>query len=194
MNRRVELSVAVWLIAATSAWPQKKPVKEAMHPAPPPKAAPGSAAKLPRNGAEMKSGPRINAPNENVERLLAMPPEQRERVLEKLPAARQNALRKRFEQFDKRPPEERARLLEMWKHLETLSPEKRETLTRQMQAFNALPEERRKVLGPALNQLRRLSPEDRESRLNDEAFRARFSPEELKMMSDIAENYPIPAK
>src|SRR5262245_38230032 len=115
MNRGVEFGVAVWLIATSFASPQKRPAKAAMRPTPPPKTAPGGAAKLPRNGAELKGGPRINAPNENVERLLAMPPEQRERVLEKLPAARQNALRKRFEQFDKRPPEERARLLEMWK-------------------------------------------------------------------------------
>jgi hypothetical protein len=192
VGRAVELGVAVWLIATSAAWPQKRAAKEALHPAP--NGNPGGAPKLPRNGEPKKNGPRINAPNGNVERLLAMPPEQRDRVLEKLPQAQQNALRKRFEQFDKRPPEERARLLEMWKHLESLSPEKRETLTRQMQAFNALPEERRKALGPALNQLRRLSPEDREARLNDEAFRSRFSEDELKMMSDIAENYPIPAK
>jgi hypothetical protein len=136
----------------------------------------------------------LGTPNGNVERLLAMPPEQRDRVLEKLPQNQQNALRKRFEQFDQRPPEERARLLEMWKHLESLSPEKRELLTQQMQVFNALPEERRRVLGPALNRLRRLGPEERDALLKRDAFRGRFSENELKMMTDIAENYPLPGK
>ncbi len=141
-----------------------------------------------------KTGPRLSAPNGAVERLLAMPPEQRERVLEKLPPSQQEALRRRFEQFDKRPPEERARLLSMWRRLESMPPERRELLTRQMQAFNALPEDRRIVLRRALNQLGRLSPEERQTRLADEQFRKDFSPDELKMLGDLAENYPFPER
>src|SRR5215475_10243540 len=84
----------------------------------------------PSGGGTPKAYPKVPTPKKNgapklnpnvgaVERLLAMPPEQRERVLEKLPLSQQANLRKRFEQFDKRPPEERARLLKMWKHLES---------------------------------------------------------------------------
>ena len=141
-----------------------------------------------------KGGPRLNAPNGEIERLFAMPPEQRERVLEKLPPSRQDALRKRFEQFDKRPPEERARLLQMWKKLESLSPEKRELLTRQMQAFNALPDDRRVELRRALNNLSKLSPDERDKRLESESFKNRFSATELQMLSDLAENYPLQEK
>jgi len=135
---------------------------------------------------------RLNAPNGAVERLLAMPPEQRERVLEKLPPAQQENLRRRFEQFDRRPPEERARLLNQWRRLESLPPEKRQLLARQMQAFNALPDDRRLVLRRALVQLSRLSPEERQARLDSRPFRNRFSDSELRMLSDIAENYPFP--
>jgi hypothetical protein len=88
--------------------------------------APGGMPKgIPKNGIA-KKGPRLPGPTGAVERLLAMPPEQREQVLEKLPPPQQEALRKRFEQFDKRPPEERARLLKQWKQFESLSPETRE--------------------------------------------------------------------
>lgn len=170
--------------------------------APPPKGAlRGGPKGLPKgagfNGGPMLKGdpgrgPRLNAPAGNIERLLAMPSEQRERVLEKLPPAQQENLRRRFEQFDQRPPAEKARLLEMWKHFETLSPEKRDLLTHQMQAFNALPEDRRKELAPAMMRLRRASPEERQKLLENENFRSRFSEGELKMMSDIAENYPLP--
>ena len=158
---------------------------------------PGGA---PKNGpprGEMKKGPapnRLNAPNGAFERLLAMPPEQRERVLEKLPPAQQENLRRRFEQFDSRPPEERARLLRAWERLQSLTPERREILTRQMQAFNAVADERRLVLRRALNQLGRLSPEERAERLASESFKRRFSAAELQMLSDLAEDYPFPAK
>jgi Protein of unknown function (DUF3106) len=160
-----------------------------LRPAPPPRGAPKN---VPR--AMPKGGPRLNAPNGEIERLFAMSPEQRERVLEKLPPARQAALRQRFEQFDKRPPEERARLLQMWKKLESLSPEKRELLTHQMQAFNALPDDRRVELRRALNDLSKLSPEEREQRLESEDFKSRFSATELQMLSDLAENYPLQGK
>lgn len=66
---------------------------------------PGGAPK--KAQGEMKKGPpagRLNAPNGAIERLLAMSPEQRERVLEKLPPKQQENLRRRFEQFDQRPP------------------------------------------------------------------------------------------
>ena len=130
--------------------------------------------------------------NANVERLLAMPPEQRDRVLEKLPTKQQENLRRRFDQFDKLPPEERARRIEMWKRFESLPAEKRAVLTGQMQAFRDLPEDRLAVMRPALNRLSRMTPEERQARLNSEAFKNRFSPAELKMLSDLAENYPIP--
>jgi len=200
VRRAIEFGLAFGLAALMPLWPQKGQPKE------PPRAHPPAAAKpagggaprmppprTPRNLQDAKkAAPRLNAPNGNVERLLAMPPEQRDRILEKLPPQQQKNLRQRFEQFDKRPPEERARLIEMWKHFESLPPEKQNLLKRQMETFNALPEDRRKALLPALNQLRRMSPEERDEKLSDEGFRSRFSESELQMMSDIAENYPLP--
>jgi hypothetical protein len=158
---------------------------------------PGGAPKKAAPKGEMKKGlgpNRLNAPNGAIERLLAMPPEQRDRVLEKLPPAQQANFRRRFEQFDRRPPEERARLLKLWERMESLTPERREVLTRQMQAFNAVADERRLVLRRALNQLSRLTPEERAERLASPPFKRRFSATELQMLSDLAENYPFPAR
>jgi hypothetical protein len=153
----------------------------------------GGAPKKGFPKGELKKGApnRLNLPNGQLERLLAMTPEQRERVLEKLPRGQQENLRRRFEQFDQRPPEERARLLRAWERLESLSPERRELLTRQMQAFNSVADERRPVLRRALNQLGRMTPEERTAALASEPFKRRFSAQELQMLSDLAENYPF---
>jgi len=120
-----------------------------------------------------------------------MTPEQRERVLEKLPLRRQEALRKRFEQFDRRPAAERARLLHLWKQMESLPEEKRELLTRQMRAFNTLPQDRKAALRRAFNNLNKLTPAEREKRLGNPAFKSRFTAAELQMLSDLSENYPL---
>ena len=117
----------------------------------------GSTAMGPKNPEAPKGGgaPGLGAPGNPVERLMAMPPEQRERVLEKLPASQQANLRQRLERFDKLPPAERARLNQMWSTFNNLAPEKQAIVTRQMQAFNALPDERRQSLAPVLQRLRR---------------------------------------
>jgi hypothetical protein len=186
------------LAAASLAIAQKT---EAAHPAPPPRDGGGGAPKgIPKGFPKGENGkrtapPRMNVPNPGpVERILGMPPEQRERVLEKLPAGEQQRLRRRFEQFDQRPPEERARLLNQWRQVAALTPEKREILDRQMKAFNTLPEDRAIAVRRALNQLSRLSPEEREARLASERFKSQFSETEQQMISYIAANYPFPGK
>jgi len=142
----------------------------------------------------VKPGPRLGAPGNPVERLMAMPPEKREQALEKLPPKQQANLRERLDRFDKLPAAERARLNQMWNTFNSLPPEKQAIVTRQMQAFNNLPEDRREVLKPVLQRLR-LMPEERRNRLlNSDEFKNRFSTAELQMLTDISENYPLPGR
>src|SRR5947207_1729094 len=141
-------------------------------------------APLARPAADGRGGPgrgvpkRLGNPGNLVERLIAMPPEKREQVLEKLPPGQQANLRNRLEKFDRLPPEERARRLEMLKSFEGLPPEKQDLLDRQLRAFNALPEERRQELGFVLQRLRRLPEGERQVRLNSPALKRRFSASE----------------
>lgn len=152
------------------------------------KGAPKSLKKI----EAFKKGPGAGKMTPEIfERMLAMPPEQRERLLEKFPPKQQDNLRNRLAQFDSLPPEEKARRLEMLRRFESLSPEKRDVLARQMQAFNALPDEQRIPMRRALNQLSRMDPEQRLLRLGSPAFRGRFSPAQLQMLSDLA-GYPLP--
>ena len=190
----VLLLIAVAGMCAQSAGP-KTPK------APPParnEVRPGGAAKPPAaknpQAPRMGGAPRLGNPGNPVERLMAMPPERREQVLEKLPPQQQANLRQRLDRFDKLPAAERARLNQMWNTFNNLPPEKQAIVTRQMQAFNSLPEERREDLKPVLQRLR-LMPEDRRSALlNSEGFKNRFSASELQMLSDISENYPLPGR
>src|SRR5450759_4556345 len=125
---------------------------------------------------------------------MAMPPERREQVLEKLPPQQQANLRQRLDRFDKLPAAERARLNQMWSTFNSLSPEKQAIVTRQMQAFNSLPEARREDLKPVLQRLRRMPEDRRNALLNNEAFKNRFSASEVQMLTDIAQNYPLPGR
>jgi hypothetical protein len=135
---------------------------------------------------------RIAPPGNPVERLMALPPQERERVLEKLPARQQANLRERLNRFDQLPPAQRARVYQIWNNFNRLPAEKQAIVMRQIQAFNALPEIRRETLRPILQRLRSMPEPRRNALLGSDAFRSQFSPDEVKMLSDISQNYPIP--
>jgi hypothetical protein len=191
------LLTAAFGIGAQKAEP--KPPK----PAPAPRAsAPAAKAPAPKeNGFKNpeapkgpKPGARLGAPGNPVERLMAMPPEQRERVLEKLPASQQANLRQRLEKFDKLPPAERERLNRMWNTFNSLPPEKQSLVRRQIQAFNSLPDDRQEALAPVLQRLRRMPEDERHALLGSEEFKSKYSASEWQMLSDISQNFPIPGR
>jgi hypothetical protein len=200
MKRRFQAVGILLLTAAVATCAQNsnpKPPKPPKAPPPPrTELRPGAAAKSPgaRNPAAPKAGgaPRLGNPGNPVERLMAMPPEKREQVLEKLPPQQQANLRERLDRFDKLPAAERARLNQMWNTFNSLPPEKQAIVTRQMQAFNNLPETRREDLKPVLQRLRVMPEDRRNALLNSEEFKNRFSASELQMLTDISQNYPIP--
>ena len=199
MKRRCHAVGVLLLLAAAGMCAQTAGPKAPKAPPPPRNdARPPAVAKSPgnRNPQAPKGGgaPRLGNPGNPVERLMAMPPEKREQVLERLPPQQQANLRQRLDRFDKLPPEQRARLNRMWNTFNGLPPEKQAIVTRQMQAFNSLPEARREDLKPVLQRLRRMPEDKRDALLNSPAFKDRFSASEWQMLADISQNYPLPGR
>ena len=197
MIQRTHFAGFLLLFAAAATFAQVQP-NGAKAPKPPPRVAaknPALKNTLPKNAdGTPKPGPRLGTPGNPVERLMAMPPEKREQVLERLPPKQQANLRERLDRFDKLPAAERARLNQMWNTFNSLPPEKQESVTRQMQAFNGLPDARRQELRPVLQRLRTMPAERRTKLLNSEDFKSRFSPAELEMLTEISQNYPLPGR
>jgi Protein of unknown function (DUF3106) len=199
MKRRCQAVGVLLLLVAAGMGAQTAGPKASKAPPPPRNAVgPGEAARSPaaRNPEAPKAGgaPRLGNPGNPVERLMAMPPERREQVLERLPPQQQANLRQRLDRFDKLPAAERARLNQMWSRFNSLPPETQAIVTRQMRAFNGLPEARREALKPVLQRLRRMPEDRRNALLNSEAFKNRFSASEVQMLTDIAQNYPLPGR
>jgi hypothetical protein len=178
MKGLLQAGATLLLIAAAVLGAQK----DESSPRPAPRNGPAKNPEAPKGGG----APRLGAPGNPVERLMAMSPEQRERVLEKLPASQQANLRQRLERFDKLPPAERARLNQMWSTFNNLPPEK--------QAIPALPDERRQALAPVLQRLRRMPEDERHALLGSEEFKSKFSVSEWQMLSDISQNFPLPVR
>jgi hypothetical protein len=172
--------------------PKPKPA-----PAPPPRAAsahpnaPAKGALKQGNGIPKAGGGRILNPGNPVLRMMAMPPERREQMLERLPPEQQMRLRQALDSFDKLAPAERSRQLGILNMYANLPPERQATLTRQIQAFNHLPDDRITVVRPELLKLHRMTDSQRSDRVASEEFRNKFTPAEQQMLSEISPYFPF---
>jgi Protein of unknown function (DUF3106) len=197
--RAFQIGVMLFWAAAPAVCEQKGGGK-------PPKAVPASRPPAnnpqfnqPKNAAlenQGGRGKRLPNPLANpVQRMMAMSPEQRERILEKLPPRQQANIRQRLDNFDRLPPGEKDRQLQLFQRFSSLPVEKQQILERQLPAYNALPPEKKEILGfREIQRLARMPESERQARLNSEELKSKFSAGELKMISDIAENYPFPGK
>jgi hypothetical protein len=182
----------MWLAMASSLCGQKGP-----KPAPPPRAAsahpnaPPKSALKQGNGIPKAGAGRILNPGNPVLRMIAMPPERREQMLERLPLQQQVRLRQALENFDKLPPAQRSRQLGILNMYANLPPEKQAALTKQIQLFNHLPDDRIAVLRPELMRLHRMSESERNDRIASEELRGRFTPDERQMLAEISPYFPF---
>jgi hypothetical protein len=195
MNRASQVGAILWLAMASSLVGQKGP-KPKPAAAPPPRAAlahPNAAPKgaLQGNGIPKAGAGRILNPGNPVLGMMAMPPERRERMLEKLPPQQQARLRQALENFDRLPPAERSRQLGILNMYANLPPEKQAALTKQIQLFNHLPDDRITVLRPELVKLHRMSESERSDRLASEEFKSKFTPAEQRALAEISPYFPF---
>jgi len=100
MKRHSQVVGVLLLMAGVATCAQStaepKPAKAPKAPPPPRKELrPNAGTKAPKGGG----APRLGNPGNPVERLMAMPPEKREQVLEKLPPKQQENLRQRLDRF-----------------------------------------------------------------------------------------------
>ena len=181
---------------ASSLLGQKGP-KSKPAPAPPPRAesarpnAPPRSALKQGNGIPKAGGGRILNPGNPVLRMMAMPPERREQMLERLPPQQQVRLRQALDNFDNLPPAERSRQLGILNMYANLAPEKQAALTKQIQLFNHLPDDRIAVVRPELVKLHRMPESERSDHIASEEFRSKFTPAERQMLAEISPYFPF---
>jgi hypothetical protein len=188
MRRAFQVVGLLWLAAAVGFGDQRNPAKELP---PRPLAPRPNALKnggLPKNGGGRKNlGPRLLNPNSSAARLFQASPEERDRVIEKFPAARQEAIRRNLEWFDRLPKPQQELVLKRTERLAELSPQKQRAFQQQLQALQRLPQERKQAVGMALRRLQIMSDDERAKVLASEPFKSRFSAEEQKIIADLSE-------
>jgi len=154
--------------------------------------APAALAQLRRNPAGPRAG-RPPGPGAGlgpglaiIDRLERMTPEERRRVLDRLPPERKKLVEERLKQFSQLPPEERARLRRRLERFQQLPPEQQEAARSTFLRFRRFPEDRRKLLTGEFQQLRRMDEPGRRSRISSDEFRSKYTPAEQQLLQDLS--------
>lgn len=125
-----------------------------------------------------------------VDRLNQMTPEQRRKVLDRMPPERRKLLEDRIVKYNNIAPEVRERVRKDYEYFQQLSPEKQDTARQVMRDIAALPPDRRPMVRGAIGNLRKQTAELQETRLNSRGFQQRFSEAERKLIREALDTLP----
>ena len=135
----------------------------------------------------------MGLPPKWVERLQDMPPEQQERFMRNnerfnsLPPEQQDQIRRRLQVWNNLSPQQQEEIREREQVWEQLTPVQQDYVRNVLQPrWQALPPMRKAVILQHLRALNNLSDADREARLSDPAFNQGLSPDEQRMLRDLA--------
>jgi hypothetical protein len=130
------------------------------------------------------------SPMDQLDRLMRMPPEQREQVLSRLPPQRRQNLEKRLERYSRLSPEQRELVRAQYNWFHNMPPEKQFELRKAFGRFVNQPPERQDAMRDELEQLRAMRPPQRWQTMGSPDFRNRFNPNERDIIGRIADLMP----
>jgi len=189
MNRLLQIGGILLLAVGASFGSHRQAPQDS---SPPPKSTPakpaGAKGGVPKQQPIPKGGGRLINPSSPAARLFRMSPEEREHALEKMPneTARER-VRKQLAWFDALPKELQEIHLRRLDAVAKLTPEQRAEVRGLMVEANSLPPRRAAAVRQALVRLQQMTDQQRENTLKRPAFQAQFSPEELRIITRLAD-------
>jgi hypothetical protein len=117
--------------------------------------------------AQQKAKAPAQIPNAQLNQLMNMTPEQREKLLANVKPERREDLTRRLERLDQLTPEQKAQLNWRFQEFQKLTPLRQQALRTEMQT------------------LRDLRQPQRRQRIQSPEFREQYSPEEIQLMKDV---------
>jgi hypothetical protein len=161
---------------------QQKPAKA-------PQAAPrGSGNPNGRQGAPAAKEP--PKAEQILMKLNSMTPEEREKALSVLPPAQRERIEQRIQNFQKLPPAQQEKNLERLQRLNALPPGRQKEVRQSMAQLNKLPQDRKASVNRELRNMTGMTADERAAYMNTDAFRNRYSPDEQRVVGDLAEILP----
>jgi len=142
----------------------------------------------------MKAGPPVfrQVPGAQMQRFLRLPPEERDRAIDKMPIAAQESIRKRLAAWDSLPADERERQLKLYETVSALPKDKQDLVNERIGEFQKLGPERKLAIRRAYQFLSGKTEAARQAIVDSPEFKERFTPTEQRIVIDLVRYYPNP--
>jgi len=197
MSRRfAAVPIGLGLLASAAfAADEKPPVRP---PAPKVQAArPAQKAAQQQKAAQKKASqeqqpqqPDGHPGEQQLDRLLKMTPEEREKALQNLPPAQRQRLVNQLNAVGKWPTVEQNRARARLERLRSLPPQRQNQVRRSLNLFQQAPEDRQRQMAQELRRMGPMPDDERRAYMNTEEFRNRYSANEQQIMSNLSEIEP----
>lgn len=108
------------------------------------------------------------------------------------PAATQQRMRDELVRLHNMPPQQRERILERNEILEKMTAPQGQQYRTAVQSLASLPQDRQRLMVRAIKDLRQMPPEQRQSIIDSDRFRAQFSDNERTTLTNLLAVEPYP--
>ena len=163
--------------------------RAAGEPRPPAKSDPPKAA---AKGDVPKAQQRLVNPANPATRLFLATPEERQRALEQMTPRQQQNARQLWQWFDRLPKEQQTLQLRRLDRFMQLTPGQKAEVRALLREVSELPPQRRQMVRQVLMRVQGLPDAQRTELFNSPQFKERFSPDEQRIVSRLADAWLPP--
>jgi len=125
-----------------------------------------------------------------IEEFETMPPAEQQKALNRLPPEQRQKLRERLQKFNQLPPEQQQALKNLYNRLHQLPPERQNAVRKSINKLSQQPSERQQAIRQDLRTMASMSSEERQAHMSSPEFRGKFNKKEQEIVHDMSEVLP----
>ena len=125
-----------------------------------------------------------------IEEFETMSPAERQKALDRLPPEQRQKLQERLQRFNQLPPEQQQALKNLYNRLHQLPPDRQNAVRQSINRFSQLPPERQQAIRGELRTMASMSPDERKAHVSSPEFRRNFNKKEQEVTRDMSEVLP----
>jgi hypothetical protein len=125
-----------------------------------------------------------------IEEFETMSPAEQQKALNRLPPEQRQRLQERLQRFNQLPPEQQQALKNLYNRLHQLSPERQNAVRQSINKLSQQPAERQQAIRQDLRSMASMSPQGRKAHMATPEFRGKFNKKEQEIVRDMTEVLP----
>ena len=122
-----------------------------------------------------------------IEEFETMPPAEQQKALNRLPPEQRQKLQERLQRFNQLPPERQQALKNLYNRLHQLPPERQDAVRKSINKLSQQPPERQQAMRQDLRSMASMSPQERKAHMATPEFRGKFNKKEQEIVRDMSE-------